>query len=335
MTTTSGINVNQPGIGNTNNSWSIFSFFTTSWSVIKWVFNWFLSEPEEVFPANESGDIMRRYMAQQSWFDKISSNWVKLYFYEKATYIIGLSLISGLVGLILGAPTLLAISSVFLSFIGHTLLVSHESNRRNRAKIFAEESIALNDALKETNAFLQETASKLEQSSQALKEQTEGMKEASAALSAETQGVHERNDVLTAMVDEVKTKESHLGEQQAVVISSFETISRHLNECDKSITQTQATVVEIGQATAEFSATVKDMQRSHDSFTRATDTFCLFVNDQARAARVDVTSPTDSDSDDFLNHLLRQNKEDDAILESLGLKTRASESQDQHLTIGV
>ena len=65
--------------------------------------NWF-SPSHAPYPANESGDIMRRAMANNSWFDQISSSWESRSFWNKAATLIGLTLFSGVIGLFLNAP---------------------------------------------------------------------------------------------------------------------------------------------------------------------------------------------------------------------------------------
>ena len=52
-------------------------------------------------------------------YDKITSWWCEQSAWKKATYIVGLTLSAGLVGLFIEAPTLLALSATFISFLGH------------------------------------------------------------------------------------------------------------------------------------------------------------------------------------------------------------------------
>ena len=72
----------------------------------------------------------------------------------------------------------------------------------------------------------------------------------------------------------------------------------------------------------DFSEAAKDIRQSQTVFSQAANSFCLFVAEQPRQ-KIVVACEEDS-SDDFLNHLLQQNEEDDALIESLGLDANHS-----------
>lgn len=298
--------------------WLVIQFLNKAWSNIKAVTHWFSHDFEE-FPPDESGELMRRYMMQRSWFDKICANWNTRSVFEKSTTIFSIVLISGLVGIVLGAPTILALSAAFLSFITHSLLVSHEQKRRYRAKIFAEESIHLNTTLIENAALLTSAVNEVKDASQKLKTATDDISKHTVEINTETHKIQEENAAIATVIDKVNASSSRLLAQQEIVELSLENMAQHLKACDTSISQSAVAISDIGHAAADFSKTVQISQQTHDKLSGAVNEFCLFVNNRRETTRSQISSPSDSD-DDFLSHLERQNEEDDALLKSLGLK---------------
>lgn len=295
-------------------------FLRNLWSGITSIYDWF-SPDFETFPDNEAGDLMRRYMARKSWFDEISSNWCERGFFNKLFYSLCTVLIGGLIGVVLGAPTIIAISIAVLICLAHTFLIAHEKNRRAGAKIFAEESLGLSEILQDSTSFFKSATNEVSYASQELKALAKDVKEHSIAVGIEAEKVKEESADLSGAVVGIQAETSQLVLRQGQVSSSFEKIAAHIDMCDKSIMQAVEVSNNVGQAVACFSETVRTLEHTHHKFSYAVDTFCLFVNEQARPKTLSSKSARDLDheADEFLNHLLQQNEEDDRLLISLGL----------------
>ena len=93
-------------------------------------------------------------------------------------------------------------------------------------------------------------------------------------------------------------------------------MSTHLGNCSQEVIRTTGTVATIGNTVSDFSVAVKDIRQSQTVFSQAANSFCLFVKEQPRP-KIEIVCEEDS-SDDFLNLLLKQNEEDDELLESMG-----------------
>ena len=299
-----------------NDAWSLMKILYAIIQMFQTVAGWFSSPSAESFTQDESGELMRRYMARQSWFDKISYDWTNRSFFQKATFIIGLTLFSGLIGLFLGAPTIIALSVGFISLTLHSLLVSHEQDRRASARIFAAEAVALNTDLRESKKVFNEKVVELSNHAQELQNINETANNQLSLLKSENQKIIQQNAELIVQTDSLKIKAAELTEQHTAVEVKFKEMSTHLENCSQEVVRTTGTVATIGNTVSDFSVAVKDIRQSQTVFSQAANSFCLFVNEQPKP-KIEVVCEEDS-SDDFLNLLLKQNEEDDELLESMG-----------------
>lgn len=295
-------------------------FLKNLWFCVNSIYDWLFPD-FEAFPDNEAGDLMRRYMDRKSWFDAICSNWCERGFFNKLFYSLSTVLTAGLIGVILGAPMIIAISVAVLICLAHTFLIAHEKNRRAGAKIFAEESLGLSEILQESTNFFKSATHEVNHASQELKALAKDVKEHSIAVGIEAEKLKGEGVDLSGAVVGIQAQTSQLVLRQGQVSSSFEKIAAHIDMCDKSIVQAMEVSNNIGQTVAGFSETVRAVEHTHHKFVDAVDAFCLFVNEQARPKTLSSKSAPDSDNagDEFLNYLLQQNEADDRLLLSLGL----------------
>ncbi len=295
-------------------------FLKNIWFGIISIYDWLFPDFES-FPDNEAGELMRRYMARKSWFDAISSSWCEQGFFNKLFYSIITVLIGGVIGVVLGAPTIFSILAAVLICVAHTFLIAHEKNRRAGAKIFAEESLALSEILEESTNFFKSATTDVNHASQELKILAKDLKEHSVTVNIEAEKVKEEGAVLANVVGVIQTETDRLILQQAQVGSSFEKIAAHIDMCDKGIVEAIETANSVGQVVTGFSDAVRGIEHTHNKFSHAVDTFCLFVDERAHPKNSSSKSAIDTDheADEFLNHLLQQNEEDDRLLISLSL----------------
>ena len=221
-------------------------------------------------------------------------------------------------------PTLIALAAGFASLMGHYLLTSHEANRKQRAKIFADESIALNRTLNENIVFFNEAGKKLNQATEALNAQTENVKAHTTIIDIETKKVQKNEPTLNSATDMVSHAANQLSEQQGVIDSSFQIISTHLLQCDRVVLEFVEKVGDLVSTTIEISGAVKELQQSHQSFSQATNNFCHFVTECV--IQIGHNNSQSNEDSDLLTRLLKQNEEDDALLKSLGFKENENPS---------
>lgn len=312
--------MSQPGTTDIgiNETWSFIKTLPAIRHMLLTFTNWFSSPTLEKFNHNESGELMRRYMARQSWFDKISYEWTHQSIFQKATIIIGITLFSGLVGVFFGAPTIIALSAGFIALTMHSLLVSHERKRQASAKNFAEEAIALNEDLRQSKKVLDEKIVALAKQVQELQQKNNNVNVQISLLTAENIKITQQNHELVAQTQRLKAETANLTEQQATAAVRFKQVSTQLEACSKEVVQTTTNVMTLKEVVSDFSKIVKDTRHSQVVLSQAANSFSLFVHEQAEQ-KIETTSEEDL-SNDFLNYLLKQNEEDDALIDSIGLQ---------------
>lgn len=294
------------------------SFFMrfTLWilSVYTGVVDWF-SISKENFPADESGELIHRYMARKSWFDNTSSGWVEQPFLIKTAYIAGISLTSALFGLLVNASVLFGLSALFISLVVHSLLISHERNRLDGAIIFAKETLALNKQLNESQDFFKGATQTLHAATDELQGESTRMDEQADLLDLERNKVQQANDVLITVIEDTTRETGRLLSQEREVSENFTSITVDLEKCGQAISHTTENVEKLGDALSQFSATTQSMQQSQKTFSHTVDHFCLFVNRLPHTNTADVGDETD----EFIESIKRQNDEDEALIDEMKL----------------
>jgi hypothetical protein len=282
-----------------------------AWSGCQALASWFYSNREE-YPPDEAGELMRRYMANKSWFDKISSGWNGQSFLLKTVYFALLTIGSGFAGLLVGSSLILAISSTLVYIIAHKLLVSHETNRWEGARIFAAESIVLNTNLRATQGLFNVATSELESTHTALRVESDALQEQVETLEIESQILQHQDEVLVTVVEGVERETTDLMHQERAATTAFVTISEDLGVYQQAIESSRAKVETIGEAAARFSEVVIAMQGSQSRLSEVADRICFFANERSR-----VQTPTIESNDDFIAALMREAEENDAFIAEL------------------
>lgn len=290
--------------------WSVARFFIWIWSKCQALASWFYSHQKE-YPPDEAGELMRRYMAKKSWFDKITSGWCEQPFWVKITSAAGFVLVAGLVGLLVGASFLLALTAVAVTIITHTLFAAHEKNRWEGARIFAAESIALNASLKKSEEFFNEATSDLHATHTILKFECDALKEQVVALDVESEVVHQQNEVLITVVEDVERETRGLVYQEKLIKEEFEALSQDLDAYHEAIKKSKEKVDHIDTAASQFSGVVLDMQQSQHKFSEVVNNLCFFVNERPAVK----TPELDTDTDDFIASLMREVDENDTFID--------------------
>jgi len=263
----------------TENSWFVIRIAYRIAEMVQRRFSW-LFPTQVAYPENESGELMRRALAHKSWFDLLSSKWVEQSFSVKMTVLAGVALFSISVGLWVGIPVLLTLSSLFVFAGAHVLLVAHEHQRIERAKIFAEEAIELNEDLEASKKLLDEAVSAVNYVADELTAQSARMKENANVLEKESQELHEEKELLSIRADEIKTTTIGLIAQEKEVHKVLDQAFEHLQTLDTGLTQTTDHVQGIGDTIVQFSESVQGIQTSQLAYAEAVNRFGIFVAEQ-------------------------------------------------------
>jgi len=328
----------EPEINNVSidDTWTAMTIFQSIKKMLRTLKSKFSSSPREPFTQDESGELMRRYMANQNWFDKISYIWTNQSFFQKTIYIIGITLLAGFIGLFIGSPIILAVFIGFIALTFHSLLVGHEQNRQANAKLFASEAITLNAELRESKRVFNEKIIELTQQVQSLQDNNATMSKHVSKLEEENEKITHQNEELIAQTNRLKEKESVLVAQQNAVEVKFKEIFNHSDNCSREISRTTEIVATIGKNGAELSEVVMNAKKSQLIFSQAVSSFRHTVNEQAKQKKNVLNEPNPSDG--VLDRLKRDNKSDDELIKKLRLgseiSTDPSEKQIHKLLIG-
>lgn len=261
----------------------MMKFLKNLWGGVTTIYDWLFPE-FETFSDNEAGDLIRRYLIRQSWFDLICSHWSEQGFLNKLFYATSSILIGGLIGIVVGAPTILVIFTSVLVGLAHTLMMTHEKTRRARAKFFAEESLALGEILQESTNFFKLATAEVSGVSQELKSLAEDIKQHAIDVDAEVHKVKEECTVLAGTVNEIHLQEERLVLEQERAGSSYAKIAEHLQMCDKSIIDIMTISPDFKKAVADFSQTVRNMELTHQKLFQAVDSISLLYWPVSRLA---------------------------------------------------
>ena len=308
----------EEGLQSQENQWGIvkfFTFFSSIWSSLKSTFNYFSSTKMDYLPG-KAGELMRSHMENKNIYDKITSWWSEQSAWKKATYIVGFTLSAGLAGLFIGAPTLLALSAAFLSFLGHGLFKSNENSRKVRATALVEQTLALEEDARVRAAFFNEAAQELTAMTTEVKPLIEELSEQAASLRIEVKAAEEATDVIVTITNQAKVATDNLITQERAAAEHFEAVAVDLEALDSAIEQTTIKVGGIGAAVSQFSEVVHDVEESGKEFKAAVSRFSLFVDEKMRAK-----SPVmDFDETDaFIERARKANDEDDEFLAQLDM----------------
>ena len=303
------------------NQWGFIRFCLWAWSKFKEVKDWFRTTKME-YKDDEAGALMKRHMDHKIGYDHITSWWCDQSFWKKSSYIIGSSLSAGLLGLFVGAPTLLALSVAFFSITCHTLCVSHDESRRERSRELVEETIALHEELRASQIVFDEASHVLDDASKGVEQVRDELREQSSLVEAETQRVHQATDVLVTIADEVKDVTCLLVTQEREAVAHFESIAVDLVATRQVIQETTVQIEGIGASAQQFSESVQEARESIRGFTAAANRFSLFV-DETILAKPPIRNTDFSEIDLLIDRVRKKNIADnESILKAEQLLDR-------------
>ena len=190
----------------------------------------------------------------------------------------------------------------------------------------------LNKELERSQVVLEEMGTGMRVVAEELRVQSKERAAQATILNAEGQIIRQQNEVLVTIVDEVQVGADHLLENERILQAEAIAAAKSLKKYSEVIAHSTEEVSGIGEAAAQFSRTVQEIQQSTEGFSQATNRFSLFVNELALAGSSSVADTEDDESDSLdediaalkeqndlqkkeIDLLSSQNAEFDAIIE--------------------
>lgn len=238
--------------------------------------------PDFDMPDNEAGELMRRYLAHQSWFDSLSAKWTGTSFISKAAWIAGTASACALIGVILGSPLILALSALTLSLVVHAFLVAHETHRLKGAKLFVAEHIDLTKVLTDSQVQLDEANQALDLAVETVETKDKELAQKLLGLKAQQQRLEQANDKLDVQVDEVEAETGRLVSQENLVTQAVTDWGDEINKGTQAVCSASEQVNTIEQSITKFSKTVIDAKKSQKDFSNAVSEFSVFVRTEPK-----------------------------------------------------
>ena len=302
--------MNKPKIQNANSgaiSWMIASIFKCFYESAQKAYSWFSLEKESL-PEDEAGELMRRTLAQKSWFDALSSAWVDQPFWIKCVVVGGMTLAAGVIGLLLNIPVLLMCIVCAVSVSTHSLFVAHERQRINSAKIITQEAIALTQDLKASQQLLDQTVTTIEQAADKLTKHSETMSSNTNRLEEGVDLLKKHQEQFTVRVDEVTEATAELIAAETQVKKQLEKTATTFHNLTDVIVETTKHTSGIGKATTQFEEVVHNFQVSQQTYTKMVAQIAFFVNEN-QLEKPNMDSLQKSDFTNALNAELNANDE--------------------------
>ena len=283
-------------------------------NIIKFIISF--SPIEELYPKDESGELMRRYIEYKSWFDRLTSWWVTKPVSEKLSFFILAATLSSVIGLALAALTLVVITTMSISLMLHSLFYTHEQHRHLGAKVFAAEQIASIIDLEASQNFFKGATSMLNGQVEQLGNQQQAFNEVSAKLESESQLIAIKNKTLITLVDRVETEITHLTEQQRTAGTAMTAIVTQAQDYEQHLEKSIPCITAVGESAAQFSDAVQEFKQSQQSFAQAAMQFGLFVSEQVTKKPSEITQDqlTEINDDELMDFLEREIEVNEAFI---------------------
>lgn len=245
------------------------------------VVSWFSSKYIEL-PDTPEGRLTRQAIKPKSWFDKGAAIWAECSLWTKLSVLVGISLVSGLIGLALSAPIFLAITSFFVCIGVHSALVSHHLKRIEHAQQLMSETLTLQqDAQDVIELINQEVVD-------TLCAQKKTMNAQLTQLSGDADALHEATDSLSKQVELVTQVNAGLKDAELSIHTTLDEVHKTTTQLDASLQTIQESCGTFSDSVGEFSALVESIETSHKELDATVSTLSSAV------AQLTNTTNTDS-----------------------------------------
>lgn len=301
-----------------NKPWFFVRFFKWSGQKFKNAVSWLFPGKQE-FPANETGELMRRTLANKSWFDKISSSWVGLSFWKQFLAVSGATLVAGLVGLLASASVLFLCSALILSITCHVMFVAHENHRTKSAKTSAKEHLELQKDLEKGKELLENSVKAIDPVAAVLEEETTRVKAQADGLAEEAAALKEHVETIGTKTHDLTLAAEQFDAQTKAVQAEHDGFLNGIRDLGVVVDTAKKKIEAIGDAAVTLHEATQDFQRSQQQYSVAASRYVLFVGE-----RLDEHKKKASDTSKTLSE--QENDEFDADTERLIAEIKARQA---------
>ena len=242
-----------------------------------------LQQETERLASNECDLLTKRMMAHQSWFDRLASFCVDQSLLTKIGVFVGVTVGFGLIGLLISAPILLAVSAAFCMLIVQGGLESHHMKRWNGVHLFASETKELNDSLTATQALLTKGIIAANSITDTLTEKFDGVTKQTASVTKNNLLIQDTNEKHGEEICKSKAINEDYIITEKKVTNSYESISQSLTTRHEISTEISECIVGIGQAASELSQTIKNINENQKEFLDSVNRFSLVTKNRESA----------------------------------------------------
>ena len=236
---------------------------------------WFDVRVDE-YPNDAQHLLIKRFLADSSWFDAISTDWAEKSFFSKIAYMGSAMLIGGLVGLLVNAVLLVVLVTGALIYSLHSLLITHDWHRRRSALIFAAETKALEANLAASQICFFDASKTLTAIQNTITSPIATLSEASMRLDTAALAMQQQHELLAPIVDGITTETHALINAQKAVVEGFGMIASNLNTYSGALEQSMTNIQTMDDAIEGFSSTSRAFKTTQDRFSQSVSNFCMF-----------------------------------------------------------
>lgn len=294
-------------------SWRLVRFFyfiyTNAYSVYVWLF----PERYMVYENNESGLLMRRYMEDKSFFDQLSSGWVELHLGSKILIMGGVSLASGLIGIVFGAPMLcmlFALSSV----IGvHTILVAHEHHRRHLAKSMIEKVQVVQKDLEAQQEVFEQAHEHFYDVASELEGHLDSMSDGVQAIQEDVSDIKKKKEGYVATITQVGLLAGEMLEKQGELTVQIDEHIDDMRKVSQALDKEVESINQFSHSVSTFETTVDGFADTQKKYADAVSEFGIFVSKQRETNKIDEVDVYDEKLKNLIDMLDDANAQMDEL----------------------
>jgi methyl-accepting chemotaxis protein len=249
-----------------------------------WLKTWITVEDVPSSAQEESAELIRRHLAHQSWLDHVSALWTQKPILWKFGLMLALILSAGLFG------PLPALVMALIGWIAHNSLQAHDHHRQEAIKMFADETVSLNQQLKRSQTLWNEKIQAISSQLDSLNHGSELMKQGIGSFTVIFETLKQQQETASLEVAHLNQTTQLLATQQQEAQAQLTQVHTELTQCSLEIVQTKTSLHNFGAAVSTFSATVQEVYENQSQLSQATQRFCLWVDEQVATEDGAVTA---------------------------------------------
>lgn len=272
----------------------------------------FFSSPKHQYPEGEEGMLMRRSMEHQSLIDNVSHWWFTRSVFGKTLYFLGATLTSAWLGLLIGSATLFVLTTGVVFALTHTLLTSHEENRRTGAELAAKENISLAKQLNDSKQLLDRATALSNEEAANLHQQAEAVVIQIEDIDTQTKIIDQRNKELAEIILAVDHETTALCDQERRATKCLKDMSDELGHCNDVIRQSTVKIGAVEDALTKVSTFADTALKNQEKLSEAIDRFSLFAQTPGKLK----SSCGGTGYEEYIRQTKAENDADDLLIES-------------------